>query len=638
MRKLIWVSASVLFCLLLMPSAPPTLFSQDDGDLLAPPEITGAAVYIPFPVNITVDGDLRDWTGVPMQVVDRGPYTSGDPTDNGSFTFAVAADATNFYITMSMPDKNIIGGQHGREFWNEDSLEFYFNVSGDLGSRIYKDGIFQVNINAGDLGNSDPTALTLTGVRSDTLSVQGLVFSTPDGWAFEALVPLEALGITPTHGLEIGFQAQANGATVKDRDSKLIWSLADTGDISWQNPGVFGRGLFFEIGRTDIPHMSVLVEEDPTARNIVVDTALWQALVTATWEGYKANYIYCGENCANNVGLVFDPNMGYQAVSEGVGYGLLMAVMMNDQPTFDAIYDAAYNIMLDPATGLLHWRVDNQGIITGFTSATDAEVDIAAALIFAEKRVERGQWTQHTARPYGERAASLIDSIYTYEVADGRYLTPGDAWEGEGQEILNLSYFAPAWFRLFDDFQNTDRWTPVITYGYRSLFLTDGAALGLAPDWSTSSGEAAFDYCERTGRPLDACKYEMTYDAIRVPWRIALDCLWFNEFRACDWSRRSVEFLQSLPETSFARMYDMSGTSVVAYQNELMVGMWLTAALAANDTELQSRLADMLFGYGGNALSQGYWGGTSQYYFNQSLAWFGATLLSGDFRNLWAAE
>jgi len=414
---------------------------------------------------------------------------------------------------------------------------------------------------------------------------------------------------------------------------KLSWSTADTADASWQNPAVFGRAIFFEVGRDDVPQPSGPPAEEEGAGFDWAGVP-WDELVAATWEGYKANYIYCGEPCGNNLGLVFDPNIDYQAVSEGVGYGLLMAVMMDDQATFDTIYDAAHAVMLDERTGLFHWRADNTGAITGRTSATDAEEDIAAALIFAQARVDRGEWVQHAARPYGERASALIDAIYTYEVAEGRYLTPGDDWGGEGQAILNLSYFAPAWYRLFDQFQGTDRWTPVITYGYRSLFVTEGAPRGLAPDWSTSDGGPAYDYCDATGRPRDACRYEMTFDAIRVPWRIGLDCLWFEDARACQWSQRSADFLASLPPDQVARMYDMTGAPVVGYQNEGMVGMWLVAALASDNTDLQQQLTRQLFTYGSNALNEGYWGGSAQYYFNQSLAWFGASLLSGDFQNL----
>lgn len=220
---------------------------------LAPPEIQGEAVYIPFDVAITLDGDLSDWVGIPVSVVDRGPSRSLNPAENGSFSFAVAADSEHFYILMTMRDQNIITGQHGSAYWNEDSLEFYLNLSGDLETQSYGSGIFQININPGDIGKTDPSALTITGSGSSGAQIEGIVFATDDGWGFEASVNIAAYGITPTHGLEIGFQAQANGASSLDRDVKLIWSLSDSSDNSWQNPSLFGRGLFFEIGQTEIP-------------------------------------------------------------------------------------------------------------------------------------------------------------------------------------------------------------------------------------------------------------------------------------------------------------------------------------------------------------------------------------------------
>jgi endo-1,4-beta-D-glucanase Y len=621
-----WIGVLLVGLLVLVATV-----QAQDGGLLAPEGLEGESVYIPFPVNITLDGDLSDWAGVPTHMVNWGPNRSAVPEENGSFTFALAADVSNLYLFMTMPDQNIIAGQHGMDFWNEDSLEFFLNLTDDLWARGYSDGIYQVNINAADIGNTDPAAITVTGVRSDTLAVQAFVFKTAGGWGFEALIPLER---TPAHGLEIGFQAQANGASEADRNVLLSWSKGDNNNGAWQNPSVFGQALFFEVGQTDVPEPSVAPENVGLIDWRTLD---WHALVVSSWEGYKANYIFCGANCGDNLGLVFDPNMGYQSVSEGIGYGMLMAVMLDDQSTFDIIYDAAHAIMLDPGTGLFNWRADNTGRITGVSSATDAELDIAVSLIFAQARVDRGEWSQHAERPYDERAQALLDSIYKYEVYDGRYLTPGDDWAGQGQEILNLSYFMPAWFRIFDNFEGGTRWTPVIDQGYTSLYsVMNGALKGLSPDWSTSIGLPAYEYCETHSRPLDACKFEMTYDAIRVPWRIGVDCLWFGDQRACQWSQRSAAFLSSITDpTAFAVMYDMRGNPVVSYQNELMAGMWMVAALAAGDSNLQMRVGDLLYAYSTSVLEEGYWGGSPQYYFNQSLAWFGASLLSQDFRNLY---
>jgi hypothetical protein len=225
--------------------------AQGSG-ISVPPEIKGEVVYIPFPVKINVDGDLSDWEGLPSYLVDRGPTLSADPAEDGSFTFSLAADKNYFYITMQMPDKNIVAGQHGVEYWNEDSMEFYINASGNLDANTYGPKIFQININAADIGNTDPTALTITGVNSQDAVVRGYVFKTENGWGFEASISLKDV-VQPAEGLEIGFQAQVNGASVQDRDVKLIWSNADTADLSWQNPQLFGRAIFVKPVRTGTP-------------------------------------------------------------------------------------------------------------------------------------------------------------------------------------------------------------------------------------------------------------------------------------------------------------------------------------------------------------------------------------------------
>jgi endoglucanase len=266
----------ILTILLILLALNGLVAAQDDG--LAPPEIPGVAVYIPFPVQIVVDGDLSDWTGIPVTTVDRGPMLSADPAENGSFDFAVAADGETFYIFMTMPDQNIITGQHGADaYWNEDSLEFYLNMSGDLGTRSYADGIYQIRLVPQDIGNEDAAGLLITGVNSDGATVNGFVFETDDGWGFEAAVPITDL-ITPEHGLEIGFQAQANGASTLNRDVKLIWSLADTNDNSWQYPSLFGSGLFFEVGRSDIPEPSeregAIQQEEETTAVVNIETAI----------------------------------------------------------------------------------------------------------------------------------------------------------------------------------------------------------------------------------------------------------------------------------------------------------------------------------------------------------------------------
>lgn len=239
----------VSLCLLV-----PAFFS---AEISVPAAKPGELVYIPYPVKIIVDGKTDDWESIPHFTVTDGPYTSGDLSDNGQFTWGICADMKNLYIHMTMPDKKIIAGRHGQDFWNEDSFEFYFNLSGNLDAVSYGPGIVQANINATNIGKNDPENLSLTGVRfaEEGYDVSGYAFKVEGGWSVELAIKLDN-NIEPYHGFTIGMQFQANGAVIKDRDSKLIWSLYDTSDNSWKNPKLFGTGVFYKLGSTDVPEPS----------------------------------------------------------------------------------------------------------------------------------------------------------------------------------------------------------------------------------------------------------------------------------------------------------------------------------------------------------------------------------------------
>jgi endoglucanase len=249
--KRIAMFLALMLCLLM-----PTLAQ----DALAPAEVAGVAVYVPFPLSITLDGDLSDWAGVPFQTVTGGPSPSPVAGENDAFRFGLASDGTLLYVAMTMNDQNIITGQHGMDFWNEDSLEFYLNFTGNYGLESYQDGVYQFNLNPGDIGKPAGSPLTVTGSNAARLPVSGVVFATETGWGIEVSVPLPA---EPVHGGEFGFQAHANGATRQNRDVKLIWSANDTQDQSYMNPSKFGRALFYQIGQTDQPMPSEVVIVKP---------------------------------------------------------------------------------------------------------------------------------------------------------------------------------------------------------------------------------------------------------------------------------------------------------------------------------------------------------------------------------------
>ncbi|RMG87141.1 MAG: glycosyl hydrolase family protein [Chloroflexi bacterium] len=210
---------------------------------LAPEGEPGETYYAPFPVSITLDGAFDDWEGVRTVFLQAGVGGPG-------MTFAAAADDTYLYLMGDVIDDNIITGQHGQDYWNEDSIEFYINATGDLSRTSYTSGVAQITLPPLNIGVA-PEEAVIGGINGADSQAQVVTVATERGWAVEVAIPLETdvWSITPQHEAAIGFQVHLNAASENNRDTKLIWSVFDTSDISYQNPSVFGQLIFYEVSQ-----------------------------------------------------------------------------------------------------------------------------------------------------------------------------------------------------------------------------------------------------------------------------------------------------------------------------------------------------------------------------------------------------
>lgn len=220
--------------------------TKSDPAQLAPDSVEGLAYYAPFPVSITLDGDLADWENIPT--VTLGDTSEGANTE--SVTFATAADGEYLYFMADVRDPHIIAGFNDPVggWYMEDSVEFYLNATGDPTLTSYETGVAQIGLMAANIDS--PDELMVGGGNSMDSDVDLVAVETENGYRVEAAVPLvnDAWTIEPDHLAEIGYQVHLNGASAPDasQSTKLIWSAADTQDQSWQNPSVFGRLIFWD--------------------------------------------------------------------------------------------------------------------------------------------------------------------------------------------------------------------------------------------------------------------------------------------------------------------------------------------------------------------------------------------------------
>lgn len=245
----------ILVLLALVPLLQQSLSKTTAQDPLAPDGVSGEIYYAPFSVSITLDGDLSDWDGVPRVQLPRDTLVDEGET---SMVFAAAADEDYLYLLGDVSDTTIISGEHDTDYWNEDSIEFYLN-SNDISLTGYAEGVVQITIPALNI-NLSPEEAVIAGVQGATANAEIFAVETEAGYAVEVAVPLEndVWTLMPQHGLTIGFQVHLNGASTENRDTKLIWSVFDTSDQSYQNPSVFGRLVFFDVEEDEIPEQIVI--------------------------------------------------------------------------------------------------------------------------------------------------------------------------------------------------------------------------------------------------------------------------------------------------------------------------------------------------------------------------------------------
>ena len=395
-----------------------------------------------------------------------------------------------------------------------------------------------------------------------------------------------------------------------------------------------------------------------------VDAAYWNVALDSTWQGLIRRNI---QPYSAGVGLIHRPKSEApgDAVSEGVGYGMLVALYANDQASFNKMWDEANSTMWGKC--YYNWQMSVDGKIVGMGAASDAEEDIALALIFADKLVSAGKWKAYTSTKFGydykTHAQKILDCMWSSEqVTSDGILAPGAGWGG--RSFVNPGYFSPAWYKIFAKFDsNGDRWNKVVDKSYEIISKSSGYSMGMVPDWMTPEG----GWVGSEGLGYNAYFESKGFfkDAIRILWRVAIDAIWFDEQRAKTFLKNALTFINSKGGPKAANFYQIENagellpaedkwydfnnskdTTTWRYRREhshLTIGMWATAAMAvgekADRIAFSEEMGKFYEGrdYFGKAKDEsGALEDTlhNEMYFDQFLAWFGTSMMSGAFVNV----
>ena len=333
----------------------------------------------------------------------------------------------------------------------------------------------------------------------------------------------------------------------------------------------------------------------------------------AAYNAWKSAFV-TSNGAAGNLRVQRGQDNANDTVSEGIGYGMIASVYMNDQPTFDALWkfgQANFN-----TKGLMSWHLNSTGGVLDPGSASDGDVDMIWALIMASD-----QWASTT---YLTAAANMIQAMRQNSLGPDGLLKPGDSWGGSA--LSDPSYFSPAYFRVFAVVAGDLVWARDIIDKNYAVLATISGSNGLVPDWTNDSAVVGMGFLTSAGAPggtsstgFDNSHYG--YDAARTPWRIAMDWCFNKEPRAQAYLMKVGGFFNPMASNigNIGDGYTLSGSVSSGNHNMAFIGPIGVAGMAGFPA-----LVDAAFNYG--ATNQG-----DLNYFPSSLRMLSMLMMSGNF-------
>ncbi|HEU0080633.1 MAG TPA: glycosyl hydrolase family 8 [Candidatus Paceibacterota bacterium] len=358
-------------------------------------------------------------------------------------------------------------------------------------------------------------------------------------------------------------------------------------------------------------------------------------MLAALWYQYKLNYLEPSSLRS------LDKQRDNITTSEGQSYTLLRAAWMDDKDTFDSSWQWTKDNLQRKEDHLVSWlfgkRADGSyGVLRdqgGYNTASDADSDIALALIFASRR-----WND---QKYFGDGILIVRDIWNKEVVTigGRpYLAANNVEKttSKGTIVVNPSYLSPYAYKIFAEVDPVHDWRALASTSYEvidqsmRLTLDSGASATIPPDWVVVDKATGAVSAAPASTGLST---NFSFDAMRLPWRLALDYAWTSDPRAKE-ALDKMGFLRSewRAKGSLATSYRHDGARLTEDQALSMyggaMGYFAVSDVADADAVYRRKLEAV---YDTN---ESKWAKPQSYY-DENWAWFGIALYAGELTNLY---
>lgn len=312
------------------------------------------------------------------------------------------------------------------------------------------------------------------------------------------------------------------------------------------------------------------------------------------------------------------------ARTEGMSYGMMMAVQMDRKDIFDKLWKYAVTYMLHNSgvyEGYFAWSVNPDGTRRAQGPAPDGEEYFAMALFFASARWGDGEYPFD----YMNQARTILrHCVHQDEMVKGG----NTMWDRDNFLIKFVpetpfsdpSYHLPHFYELFSErADECDRefWKKAACASREYIKASAHPVTGMCPE-----------YAEFDASPRHMFKKDMDYysDAYRVVMNIALDCAWFGKNESLSKIAENLQkFFYEHTEFGVYGSYMLDGTP---HPEPAMHPVAITATLAAGSIASEGKYADCwLERFWNTPLRKGV-----RRYYDNCLYFFSFMMLAGEYK------
>lgn len=302
------------------------------------------------------------------------------------------------------------------------------------------------------------------------------------------------------------------------------------------------------------------------------------------------NQIFYGDDSTERVYYPVGADMAYisdianeDVRSEGMSYGMMIAVQLNKKEEFDRLWKWAKTYMYQTDggyKGYFAWHCKTDGTQLDANPASDGEIWFITALFFADARWGSGDGIYN----YRAEAQAILNTALHIE---GRGELATDLFDPETKQVVFVpqlgrnsqftdpSYHMPHYYELWARWADKDNdfWAEAAQVSRDYLKTAVHPQTGLAPNYSEFNGSPVSDRYNGNFR----------YDAFRVGANVGVDYVWFapGEWHR-EQSNRLLSFFASQGMDEYKAEYLLDGTPDAGHRSTGLMATNAVAALAAD--------------------------------------------------------